>query len=1521
MSSIALSALATAIRGKPEVSTPGITTQTTTAGGTIPQRLIFGRYATAGQMVAPMMVYQSDGNPNEWLVYVISLADKPITGLGRIFVDGKALTIDGSPAASLHGDTMGATVLDSGQESLRNKIYIRLHHGGQTEADAYLRRVFGTYPERPWTADMIGTGVAYAVVTFKGKAQDGDYNGFPAIKFEVDGHPLYDPRDATQDPANEATWKFTRTAAVMAYNVLRGVDMPGGGTWGVGTRKFHLPSVIAAMNLCDQQVPRSDGTMRPRYQAGLEVSVSDEPHQALMEFVKAMGGDVADMGGTWLLAAGEPGGPVLSITDDDIIVTDSRSLKPYPGLDETINAIHASYPDPAQQWEAKEAVPIYNAQYEAADGGRRLIAEVDFPAVPYPQQVRALMGEMLADHRRMRTHVNPLPPDALGLRLCDHIAWASGENFYTAKLFKISALRVDPLSLCVAVTKIERDPSDYDDDAARDGVLPTIPSSRLVAPVIHGISGWAVQPVDAGGRPGIRMVWNPELNARALSWTIRLADGSEEAGTIVNSGTTSNLAVGEVTQSAGLKPATTYSVTADLVLPGRMTESVTTFVTTLDIRFGWNDLVPSVKEQVEAALEGVRVAKEQAIAAEEAAAAASAHADEVGRQVRQDLAVDFETAIEASGQAQVARGAAEGARDAALAARDVADGAARAAAGSAETASAKADEAGQKSAAAAASATAAETQAGKASTSATQAAASETSAAGSASAAASSATVSATALSGVQQALVNTTALLSVVPSPATRAFTASGSGLPGAVTPFADAAYGSDSGGPYLQRESPDASNGVRLRQTVPSVLGNVYRVTVRVKASHAMTLQLVGHWLRADGTEVNGTTFLPIAFAAGETRTLTAVVGSTAGGLVTHVVGSVANWTEAASIRFGVVNVAGVAGSNFRVYVIRVDDLTQADAARREAEAAGLSAGAAVTKASEAAASADAAGQSAAAADRSKVDANTAKAAAEVARGDAVVAKQDAETARAGAQSYSELSARISSRGFSVLSDSLLSHPGWTRWGGAATLNTLPNEQYPTGMTWQFTTTGTESDGIRLVSSDAPDLWKGQTGALGYVIEVEYTLLSGGVSGSGVWLSWNCTPNTDNFTVRKKLIDMTTGTVIAGRPMVARAVFKRPAFNALNLNYMDLYVFANYDHETIGPARNKDIKFHRVNVRLASEEEMGRGEVMAEVEAKLSRDYMTSASTTEAIASMRDTLVARMGGTEATVAAQGTALVGLQNAASAGYLIKAKAGGQVSLLELIAADGSAGSVSVAKMEASHILLDGSVSTRHLLISDWSNLVPDNQIVDPAAWATSVGVSIAPSNSTAYRSLGRVVFTRSQMLDTVGTSSVAYPRDFFPVETGDRLKCSAQFLRGGGEKFRALGQVLVYDKDDNAVQTLSFADVIDESSYTPVEGEVTVTHAAANKARFRFYVHNDPAVTNANVYLSAPVVRKMNAGKLLVDGSVTAKKINVDSLSAITATLGTMRTATSGERLEIRSNMILVYDASNTLRVRIGEL
>lgn len=58
---------------------------------------------------------------------------------------------------------------------------------------------------------------------------------------------------------------------------------------------------------------------------------------------------------------------------------------------------------------------------------------------------------------------------------------------------------------------------------------------------------------------------------------------------------------------------------------------------------------------------------------------------------------------------------------------------------------------------------------------------------------------------------------------------------------------------------------------------------------------------------------------------------------------------------------------------------------------------------------------------------------------------------------------------------------------------------------------------------------------------------------------------------------------------------------------------------------------------------------------------------------------------------------------------------------------------------------------------------------------------------------------------------------------------------------------------------------------------------------------------------------------RMLQANSITADKLNVTSLSALSATIGTLRTKESGARVEIKDNLIEVYDENNKLRVRMG--
>ena len=61
--------------------------------------------------------------------------------------------------------------------------------------------------------------------------------------------------------------------------------------------------------------------------------------------------------------------------------------------------------------------------------------------------------------------------------------------------------------------------------------------------------------------------------------------------------------------------------------------------------------------------------------------------------------------------------------------------------------------------------------------------------------------------------------------------------------------------------------------------------------------------------------------------------------------------------------------------------------------------------------------------------------------------------------------------------------------------------------------------------------------------------------------------------------------------------------------------------------------------------------------------------------------------------------------------------------------------------------------------------------------------------------------------------------------------------------------------------------------------------------------------------------------GNLLVDGTVTADKISVTNLQAVSANIGLFKSAATGERVEISDDFIRIYDSNNTLRVAIGDL
>ena len=502
-------------------------------GDNEPLTFTAGDYATAGRRKYAGTWGEVDGTPNAYFVDVIELSSLPQSGLNGVWVDDQKVTLLTGEA---HGE-FGFPVAEY-RSGGADYMWVKFYDGSQTSADTYLIDRFGGNADRPFTSAMIGRGVTYAIVTCR---YDRDlFSSAPSMLFELGSIPLYDPRkDSTVGGSgshrwdNPATWEPSNNLPVIVYNVIRGIYY--GDQWiygGQNLAAYRLPVAnwMTAMNEADATVDDGAGPV-PAFRGGYEFRGDERPIDAIEALRLACNARIAEVGGVFKISVGAPGSAVYAFSDSDIVITKGQSFAPHGSLDDTVNAVEATFPEPAEKWTMKDAPSRYDSALEVVDGNRRLPQAVSFEACPFGGQVQRLMLAMLNDARRFRTHQICLPPDAWPLEPNDVVSWTSTRNGYEDKKFLVVALAA-PMSANVIVSLKEIDPADYDWSAA--DALPTAVGwiGRIGVPA-QIMTGWTVEPAtlyDAAGnawRPTIKVSWAGGLEDVERVWVqVRLKASS-----------------------------------------------------------------------------------------------------------------------------------------------------------------------------------------------------------------------------------------------------------------------------------------------------------------------------------------------------------------------------------------------------------------------------------------------------------------------------------------------------------------------------------------------------------------------------------------------------------------------------------------------------------------------------------------------------------------------------------------------------------------------------------------------------------------------------------------------------------------------------------------------------------------------------------------------------------------------------------------------------------------------------------
>lgn len=566
-------------------------------GGKVPQYFLVGTVGEPGKFEYGGEWGNVDGVPNAYSVDVRSFGDLPITAMVGLFVNGVRVSIP----------TTGLVAQGYPVPDYPDHMWRKFYDGTQTVADPYLIDKFGTDPDRPWAADMIGRGVPYLITT--SLWSETLFTGFPSFLGEFQGIKLYDPRQDTtaggsgpQRWADPSTWTFSDNSAVIIYNIERGIQYDGVRIWGGSATEAQLPYAVwaAAMDACDLSINLVGGGTEKQFRAGRRISLNERPADVIKDLMIGANMRISHAAdGTIYPLVGVPAVADGAFSDADVLATEPLGSIPFPNLDEIINGATATYREPSQAWEDKETAPYLRSDLEAEDDGRQQLEGLDLGTTFSGTQAQRVLKAVIEEGRRFKTHVVALPPEYAQFRPLQLLAWTSDRFDYTAKLFLITARTVSPWGQVVLGLQ-EIDPADHDWNPDTDQQPLSFAPVVTNRPPPQLVSGFFVQPaiaLDDQGRPrrpAIDAFWDSTsvtVDVRFVRISLRVMGetANEWDGVIPRP----QLLEGSARLTQAILPNTIYEVQIQyLPESGRATvASLWLQVTTPDIKLGPLDVV------------------------------------------------------------------------------------------------------------------------------------------------------------------------------------------------------------------------------------------------------------------------------------------------------------------------------------------------------------------------------------------------------------------------------------------------------------------------------------------------------------------------------------------------------------------------------------------------------------------------------------------------------------------------------------------------------------------------------------------------------------------------------------------------------------------------------------------------------------------------------------------------------------------------------------------------------------------
>lgn len=540
-----------------------------TADANAPRQILLGLAATAGTLV----YWQTYGTDNTFLQMIYALADHECDSLSKVYVDGRAVTIEGDDSVTQFDGFM----------------WINFHAGSETQtADSQTVANGGTV----WTTSHRGKGICYVRVTLK-YDEEKFAGGIPEFLFVVKGAKLYDWRkDSTNGGSGShrwnspSTWEWSENPAVAWYNYRRGFKKNGEPWAGMATPVTAIDhdAATAAASACNELVALKAGGTERRYRISATIDTSRSHRDVLEDILACMAGKEIDSGGSIKLIAGVAQTPVLAITDDDIIADRTVEIAMKTSRNSLVNAVYGTFRDPAAMYQERALPPRLSSDDETADGGSRLEMRFDLEMVRHHTQGQRVLEIFRRKSRRQGTVSFAAGSRLLPLEAGDWITWTSARYGWETKTFEVMQARVnDDMTVDLALAEIDADvftwtAATFELDI---GDIADLPAGGPTVTTVSGLSVAAILLTAAGAiqRPALVVTWTPITDPTIDKVIIEYRKTSDTTALTL---TVEDPSTGSYTFASGIQSGIIYEVRAIPKAVPRRSMTWSSWVSTLD---------------------------------------------------------------------------------------------------------------------------------------------------------------------------------------------------------------------------------------------------------------------------------------------------------------------------------------------------------------------------------------------------------------------------------------------------------------------------------------------------------------------------------------------------------------------------------------------------------------------------------------------------------------------------------------------------------------------------------------------------------------------------------------------------------------------------------------------------------------------------------------------------------------------------------------------------------------------------